>query len=312
MEFPYRWPKIHRFPWGLCHPYKFWGTGVSVKAGTHFRIVSDPPARFAKFSDAKLWGLWRWGKKKRFSWGDTQRWGEEVISRDSFGTYVIYIICMTCIYMISDFCRLSVVDFCWFMGCLRMVLFCFVFGGFWRFVKWILATQSEPSTGRQSLSHWLNSYVQRIDKPLWRLVPLMRLTAQPLFWVNLLENTQCDSMFSVGEKRPGCKISTSKWKHERFNKKYMGLFHLWYDTAVLPDFGRDFPFLSCRQVGGWLTNSTCESDATPSHPYRIASEWSGTWKSHHPTDSWDHCIFPHPSFYGRGGGCFTKIGTVLG
>ena len=130
MEFPYRWPKIHRFPWGLCHPYKFWGTGVSVKAGTHFRIVSDPPARFAKFSDAKLWGLWRWGKKKRFSWGDTQRWGEEVISRDSFGTYVIYIICMTCIYMISDFCRLSVVDFCWFMGCLRMVLFCFVFGGF--------------------------------------------------------------------------------------------------------------------------------------------------------------------------------------
>lgn len=201
---------------------------------------------------------------------------------------------------------------CWFLlvhGVFEdgVVLLCFC--GFWRFVKWILATQSEPSTGRQSISHWLNSYVQRIDKPLWRLVPLMRLTAQPLFWVNLLENTQCDSMFSVGEERPRCKISTSKWKHERFNKKYMGLFHLWYDTAVLPD-SSDFPFLSCRQVGGWLTNSTCESDAMPSHPYRIASEWSGTWKSHHPTDSWDHCIFPHP-FTDWGEFVSLKFGTVL-
>lgn len=141
----------------------------------------------------------------------------------------------------------------------------------------------------------------------------MRLTAQPLCWINLLENTQCDeTCFSVGQKKTQVqRFKPSKWKHDGFNKKYMGLFHFWYDTAVLPDFGRDFPFLSCRQVGGWLTNSTCESDAMPSHPYRIASEWSGTWKSHHPTDSWDHCIFPHPSFYGRGGGCFTKIGTVL-
>ena len=43
------------FPGGYVTPINSAKLGFfTVKAGTHFRIVSDPPARFAKFSDAKL------------------------------------------------------------------------------------------------------------------------------------------------------------------------------------------------------------------------------------------------------------------
>ena len=48
-------PKYIGFPGGYVSPINSGELGFStVKAGTHFRIVSDPPARFAKFSDAKL------------------------------------------------------------------------------------------------------------------------------------------------------------------------------------------------------------------------------------------------------------------
>ena len=95
----YKWsspidgPKYMGSPGGYVTPINSAKLGFfTVKAGTHFRIVSDPPARFAKFSDAKLWGLWRWGKQPGFSWGDTQRWGG-----DDIQGFVWNICHMTCL-----------------------------------------------------------------------------------------------------------------------------------------------------------------------------------------------------------------------
>lgn len=197
----------------------------------------------------------------------------------------IYIICMTCIYISAGKVLLIC---CWFMGCLRMVLFLLCFCGFWRFVKWILATQSEPSTGRQSISQ--------------------RSRCAELICWKTHSVIQC---FGWEKKDPGARFlqANGNMKDSTKNTWHCSTF----DTILLKDSiffqlflqtPSDFPFLSCRQVGGWLTNSTCESDAMPSHPYRIASEWSGTWKSHHPTDSWDHCIFSSSILLRTGGRLF--------
>ena len=110
-------------------------------------------------------------------------------------------------------------------------------------------------------------------------------------------------------KRPRCKISTSKWTHERFNKKYTGLFHFWYGYSCSPRLQR---FSLPQLPTGWRLidqlNLWIRCDAIPSVPNRIRMERYLEIASDRQLGP---LHFSSSILLRTGGGCFTKIETVL-
>lgn len=161
----------------------------------------------------------------------------------------------------------------------------------------------------QSISHWLNSYVQRIDKPLWRLVPLMRLTAQPLCWIDLLENAQCDSMLSVGVKKTQVQDIYKQMDTWKIQQKIHGIVPLLIRYSCSPRLQR---FSLPQLPTGWRLidqlNLWIRCDAIPSVPNRIRMERYLEIASDRQLGP---LHFSSSILLRTGGGCFTKIETVL-